>query len=115
MSRTGAPEPLSMRSLSRRTSGALLEAKLHSTPVREDWVVRRRLVDQLDQAGDRPVVLVAAPAGFGKTTLLAQWLATGPVPRTTAWVTSGRRGRRPGAALDLPGHRARAGRMSAGD
>jgi LuxR family maltose regulon positive regulatory protein len=66
---------------------ALFEAKLHSTPVREDWVVRRRLVEQLDQAGDRPVVLVAAPAGFGKTTLLAQWLASSPVPRTTAWVT----------------------------
>ncbi len=76
-----------MRAVSRRTPGALLEAKLHSTPVREDWVVRRRLVDHLDQAGDRPVVLVAAPAGFGKTTLLAQWLASSPVPRTTAWVT----------------------------
>ena len=76
-----------MRAPSRRTPGALLEAKLHSTPVREDWVVRRRLVDHLDHAGDRPVVLVAAPAGFGKTTLLAQWLASSPVPRTTAWVT----------------------------
>jgi LuxR family maltose regulon positive regulatory protein len=65
----------------------LLEAKLHSTPVREDWVVRRRLVDRLDQAGDRPVVLVSAPAGFGKTTLLAQWLASSPLPRITAWVT----------------------------
>ena len=32
-------------------------------------------------------MLVAAPAGFGKTTLLAQWLASSPVPRTTAWVT----------------------------
>ena len=75
-----------MRAVSRRTD-ALLEAKLHSTPVREDWVVRRRLVEHLDRAGDRPVVLVAAPAGFGKTTLLTQWLASSPVPRTTAWVT----------------------------
>ena len=35
----------------------------------------------------RPVVLVAAPAGFGKTTLLTQWLATGEASRATAWVT----------------------------
>ena len=76
-----------MRAVSRRTPDGLLEAKLHSRPAREDWVVRRRLVDRLDQARDRPVVLVAAPAGFGKTTLLAQWLASSPVPRTTAWVT----------------------------
>jgi len=73
--------------VSRRSPGSLLEAKMHSTPAREDWVIRRRLVDHLDRAGERPVVLVAAPAGFGKTTLLAQWLATSPVSRTTAWVT----------------------------
>ena len=85
MSWTGASEPLGTSSSSRRSPDALLEAKLHSTPVREDWVVRRRLVDQLDRAGDRPVVLVAAPAGFGKTTLLAQW--TSRLDRAIAWVT----------------------------
>ncbi len=36
---------------------------------------------------DRPVVLVAAPAGFGKTTLLTQWLAASDASRATAWVT----------------------------
>src|SRR5687768_14905784 len=85
MSWTDAPEPSGLRSSSRHSLDALLEAKLHSTPVREDWVVRRRLVDQLDRAGERPVVLVAAPAGFGKTTLLAQW--TSRASRATAWVT----------------------------
>ena len=87
MSRNGAPEPLSMRAVAKPSWNALLEAKLHSTQVREDWVVRRRLVDQLDDASVRPVVLVAAPAGFGKTTLLTQWLATGDASRATAWVT----------------------------
>ena len=87
MSWTGAPAPLGMRAESRPSLDALLEAKLHSRPVREDWVVRRRLVDQLDQAAARPVVLVAAPAGFGKTTLLTQWLASSDGPRATAWVT----------------------------
>ena len=60
-----------MRAVSRRSPDSLLEAKLHSTPVREDWVERRRLINDLDRAAQRPVVLVAAPAGFGKTTLLA--------------------------------------------
>ncbi len=87
MVRTGAPEGSNMPPVMGRSSDALLDAKLHSTPVREEWVVRRRLVDQLDRAAVRPVVLVAAPAGFGKTTLLTQWLATSPVSRATAWVT----------------------------
>ena len=87
MSWTGAPEeqPSSLLPVSRRSLDTLLEAKLHSTPTREDWVVRRRLVDRLDRAATRPVVLVAAPAGFGKTTLLTQW--TSQMGRATAWVT----------------------------
>ncbi len=52
----------------------LLEAKLSRPPTREEWVERTRLLESLDNAAKRPVVLMAAPAGFGKTTLVAQWL-----------------------------------------
>jgi LuxR family maltose regulon positive regulatory protein len=35
--------------------------------------MRERLIRDLSQAGDTPVVLIVAPAGYGKTTLLSQW------------------------------------------
>ena len=63
-----------------------LQAKLHPPPRRESWVARTRLVDSLDRASRRPVTLVAAPAGYGKTTLVAQWL-DGPGRPLTAWVS----------------------------
>ena len=37
---------------------------------------RDRLVRRLAQAGDVPLVLLVAPAGYGKTTLLSHWLQT---------------------------------------
>src|SRR4051794_32752040 len=36
-------------------------------------VHRNRLLSQLDHAQCRPLTLVVAPAGYGKTTLLSQW------------------------------------------
>ena len=47
--------------------------------------MRDRLLDALDRAAALPVPLVAAPAGYGKTTLVAQWLASGRAP-AAAWV-----------------------------
>jgi len=67
-------------------SDPILEAKLQPPPARADWVERRRLLTLLDQAVERPMVLVAAPAGFGKTTLVTQWLA-GDRTRQAAWVS----------------------------
>src|SRR5262245_47223868 len=66
--------------------GAFLEAKLHRPPPRDSWVRRDRLVHALDRAVRHPVTLVAAPAGYGKTTLLAQWLDAADRP-PTAWVS----------------------------
>ena len=58
-----------------RSVDSFLEAKLGHPPVRDNWVSRARLLDQLDLATERPITLIAAPAGYGKTTLVAQWLA----------------------------------------
>jgi LuxR family transcriptional regulator, maltose regulon positive regulatory protein len=55
----------------------VLGTKLHLPAPRRQLVARDRLVDRLRAGrGAMPrLVLVAAPAGFGKTTLLTQWLA----------------------------------------
>ena len=55
----------------------LLGTKLRAPLPRRRLVARERLVDRLRTGTTRPrLVLVSAPAGFGKTTLLAQWLAS---------------------------------------
>jgi len=48
-------------------------------------VVRRPLLERLRRCADRPLLLVVAPTGSGKTTTLAQWSATDPRP--TVWLT----------------------------
>jgi LuxR family maltose regulon positive regulatory protein len=65
----------------------VLATKVHPPRPRRRLVPRARLTDRLDgDGGDAPrLVLVAAPAGFGKTTLLAQWLADG-TRRRVAWL-----------------------------
>ena len=48
-------------------------------------VSRPRLVDTLNRGSDHILRLVSGPAGFGKTTLLAEWIATADHP--AAWVS----------------------------
>jgi LuxR family maltose regulon positive regulatory protein len=67
----------------------VLGTKLHLPSPRRRRVPRTRLTDRLRaDGGERPrLVLVAAPAGFGKTTLLAQWLAAAEASRRrVAWL-----------------------------
>jgi len=52
----------------------LLQTKLHRPRLPNDLVARVRLIDRLDHEIDRPLILVCAPAGFGKTTLIVNWL-----------------------------------------
>ncbi len=64
----------------------LLETKLYTPRWRPAFVSRPRLVRRLDQGTERKLTLVSAPAGFGKTTLLAEWIATFEVgERAAAW------------------------------
>src|SRR5689334_18595003 len=57
--------------------------KLRLPSSRRRLVERARLVDPLRAEEAPRLVLVAAPAGFGKTTLLVQWLAS---QRRVAWL-----------------------------
>lgn len=54
----------------------ILDTKLNIPPVREHALDRAHLMGQLDRLCEsgRKLALVAAPAGFGKTTLVAGWL-----------------------------------------
>jgi LuxR family maltose regulon positive regulatory protein len=67
---------------------SVLGTKLHLPSPRHRLVQRARLTDQMraDGGGGPRLVLVAAPAGFGKTTFLAQWLAAERLQRRVAWL-----------------------------
>jgi LuxR family maltose regulon positive regulatory protein len=68
-----------------RSPFPVFDAKLRPPPVRAGLVVRRALIDRLEGGPLPPVVTVTAPAGYGKTTLLAQWAGRRHPP--AAWVT----------------------------
>jgi LuxR family transcriptional regulator, maltose regulon positive regulatory protein len=53
----------------------LLETKLTRPPVRTEYVARVEPIELLRAGSKRALTIVAAPPGFGKTTLLAAWLA----------------------------------------
>ncbi|HEU0180818.1 MAG TPA: AAA family ATPase, partial [Agromyces mariniharenae] len=65
----------------------LLDAKFSPPPRRPGLASRRALIERAAGSGAR-VVAVTAPAGYGKTTLLAEWLTAGdePPPRV-AWLS----------------------------
>ncbi len=63
----------------------LLATKLHQPRPRSRLVSRPHLVERLQQGMEHALTLVSAPAGFGKTTLVAQWLAESDIP--TAWLS----------------------------
>lgn len=62
----------------------LLETKLYLPPWSADRVSRPRMIDRIDP--QRKLTLVSALAGFGKTALLAEWVAAIPT-RLVAWVS----------------------------
>src|SRR5260370_4293342 len=62
----------------------LLATKLHVRRPQPGFVPRRRLAEALGEGLARGRVLVCAPAGFGKTALLADWARGGGQP--VAWL-----------------------------
>ena len=69
-------------------AGPLLETKLHLPRWRRDLVARPRLSERLSRGAESALTLVSAPAGFGKTTLLAEWLAAAAADgRSVAWLS----------------------------
>jgi LuxR family maltose regulon positive regulatory protein len=74
------------------SQGQLLATKLYTPGVRPDLLGRPRLIQRLErglQTGSK-LTLISAPAGFGKTTLLAEWIQSpggAAAARQAAWVS----------------------------
>ena len=66
-------------------AGPLIETKLHVPRRRRALVARPRLAQRLGRVDESTLTLVSAPAGFGKTTALTEWLSTGQRP--PAWLS----------------------------
>src|SRR3989440_6633599 len=66
----------------------ILATKLYLPRLRPNVVSRPRLLERLNEGLHRKLTLIAAPAGFGKTTLVSEWVAFIERPRTrTAWLS----------------------------
>jgi LuxR family maltose regulon positive regulatory protein len=54
-------------------SDPILKTKLFIPPVQDDVITRPRLLNRINQNLNKKVLFINAPAGFGKSTLLAEW------------------------------------------
>ncbi|MFN2173709.1 MAG: LuxR family transcriptional regulator, partial [Candidatus Promineifilaceae bacterium] len=63
----------------------VLQTKLYRPRITQDYVRRSRLIDRLKQIERHPLILVSAPAGYGKSVLLSAWLEQCSCPG--AWLS----------------------------
>ena len=65
----------------------LLATKFYAPKPRSGLVPRPRLIERLRRGTASKLTLISAPAGFGKSTLLAEWLATPADGSVSAWLS----------------------------
>lgn len=63
---------------------SLLKIKTFIPKLRSDLVSRSRLIDKLNLASEKKLIIVKAPAGYGKSTLVADWIKQSK--KNGAWV-----------------------------
>ena len=85
---------------------ALLQSKLHIPVLRSSLVRRPRLLARLEAGRECRLVLVSAPAGYGKTTLVTEWL-------TDFRLQKGKGGKRQSSSVATQGEEAERGRRAA--
>ncbi len=62
-------------SLEEKVTDILLTTKFYIPPTRPELVPRKRLIDKLNEGLHRKMTLISTPAGYGKTTLVTEWLS----------------------------------------
>jgi LuxR family maltose regulon positive regulatory protein len=67
------------------TTDPIIAGKLHRPRLDRDHVHRPRLLEKLDLQRRRPLTLVSAPAGYGKSALISSWLDSCDIP--CAWLS----------------------------
>jgi LuxR family transcriptional regulator, maltose regulon positive regulatory protein len=72
----------------------ILATKLYIPPSRPKIVIRSRLIEQLNKglSAGHKLTIVSAPAGFGKTTLVSEWISAltlipSPAGRRAVWLS----------------------------
>jgi LuxR family maltose regulon positive regulatory protein len=63
----------------------ILATKLYIPPPRPEIVLRPHLIERLNAGLQHKLTLISAPAGFGKTTLLSEWITS--CERPVAWLS----------------------------
>ncbi len=63
----------------------IVSTKLNTPRLRPQLITRPQLIDKLDAGAWCPLILISAPAGYGKTTLLGSWIASRSL--TAAWLS----------------------------
>lgn len=66
-------------------SFSILTTKLFTPTPRPEIIRRENLIQKLDSGREKKLILISAPAGYGKTTLLAEWINRQIDP--VGWVT----------------------------
>jgi len=67
------------------TTDPFITTKLHRPPLDRIHIQRPHLLKRLDQGRSRPLTLVSAPAGYGKSVLICSWLESCDIPG--AWIS----------------------------
>jgi LuxR family maltose regulon positive regulatory protein len=80
MSAMAEPPATTLKQADAGGSDGLLATKLYLPRPLPGFVARPRLVERLEEGLARGLLLVCAPAGFGKTALLADWARQGRRP-----------------------------------
>jgi LuxR family maltose regulon positive regulatory protein len=72
-------------SRSQSMSTPILATKLYIPPLQRSIVLRPRVIERLNEGVHSRLTLICAPAGFGKSTLISEWLAHSERP--AAWLS----------------------------
>lgn len=87
MTRTRRPQPEPETAPTDSPAGHRVASAPHLPPLTAEVIVRRRLLAVLREGLHSPLTLVAAPAGYGKTVLVASWLVQEAAPGTVVCTT----------------------------